>query len=313
MNTRQLQYAVLLSQIRNFSQVAEQLNISQPALSKQILNLEQELGVRLFDRRTTPLALTPAGEFFVQNAQELLYKEDQLRRSMDQFHDGELGRLIIGISPFRALYLIPDIARKVQDKYPGVQIFIQEHGSDQLRRDAADGKYDFAIVNLPVDESILDATPIEQDKLVLVVPNQMLHLLPSCTSSSHPEIDLQACKYLPFIVPSPTQEMRQLFDKFCTAADFHPRIAMEVVGLTTAWVMAHAGIGATLLPLQFICNRSADESVTLFTLKGNIYSRQPVIVTRRGQYISEYAKYAMTLLQNPSSPACPSSNKNALI
>ena len=62
MNSRQLHYAILLSQIRNFSQVAEKLDITQPALSKQILNLENELGVKLFDRNTIPLTLTPAGE-----------------------------------------------------------------------------------------------------------------------------------------------------------------------------------------------------------------------------------------------------------
>ena len=66
MNSRQLQYAIALSEIRNFSQVAEKLNISQPALSKQILSLENELGVKLFDRATTPLLVTPAGQQFIQ-------------------------------------------------------------------------------------------------------------------------------------------------------------------------------------------------------------------------------------------------------
>ena len=60
MNTRQMQYAVLLSEIRNFSQVADKLKISQPALSKQIINLENEVGVKLFDRDNSPIALTPA-------------------------------------------------------------------------------------------------------------------------------------------------------------------------------------------------------------------------------------------------------------
>jgi len=72
MNSRQLQYAIKLSEVRNFSQVAEQLNISQPALSKQILSLEQELGVKLFDRNTSPLTLTPAGDIFIEEAKNYL-------------------------------------------------------------------------------------------------------------------------------------------------------------------------------------------------------------------------------------------------
>ena len=298
MNSRQLHYAILLSQIRNFSQVAEKLDITQPALSKQILNLENELGVKLFDRNTIPLTLTPAGEHFVQEAQDLLYREDQLLRSMDKFKSGEEGRLTIGISPFRSLYLIPPVVKKIKEKFPGIQIFLHETNSDTLRKEAAEGRYDFAIINLPVDESVLDVTLIEPDTLVLAVPNTMLDGLEYAKTATLPQIDLKSCKDLPFIVVGQSQEMRQLFDKLCTAADFHPHIAMEVVGVTTAWAMSHAGIGATLLPLQFISGDQFDEKTTLFTLKDNIYSRQPAIVTRRGQFLSEYAKYAIELLSD---------------
>ena len=83
MNSRQLQYVLLLSKELNFSQVAEQLNISQPALSKQIMALEKELNVKLFDRSSIPLTLTPAGERFVSDAKELLFREEQLKRTME--------------------------------------------------------------------------------------------------------------------------------------------------------------------------------------------------------------------------------------
>ena len=76
MNYRQLQYAIALSETRNFSQVADKLKISQPALSKQILSLENDLGVKLFDRSTVPLTVTPAGEHLIREAKELLYRED---------------------------------------------------------------------------------------------------------------------------------------------------------------------------------------------------------------------------------------------
>ena len=72
MNTRQLQYVIELAKSLNFSQAAEKLGISQPALSKQILHLEEELGIKLFDRATTPKKLTPAGKQFVSGAQEML-------------------------------------------------------------------------------------------------------------------------------------------------------------------------------------------------------------------------------------------------
>lgn len=297
MNSRQLQYAIALSQVRNFSQVAEKLDITQPALSKQILNLEKELGVKLFDRNRQPLALTPAGEHFVREARELLYKEDQLLRSMERFQSGEAGRIVIGISPFRSQYLMPGILRRFREAYPGVQVVLREvSGSDLLRKEAAEGRYDFAVVNLPVDDAVLEVTPIEQDTLVLAVPNALLEGLPRAGGDRLPAVDLADCRHLPFVVVGKSQEMRQLFDKLCAGADFHPQIAVEVVGLSTAWALANAGVGAALLPLQFVGAEPPGEKVTLFTLKNNSYSRQPVIVTRRGQYLSEPARYAMGLL-----------------
>lgn len=296
MNSRQLQCAILVAQLRSFSQVAEKLNITQPALSKQILNLEKELGIRLFDRNSIPLTLTPAGDHFVREAQQLLYHEDQLLKSMDRFKSGEVGRLTIGISPFRSLYLVPEILKKVKDRYPGIQIVLHEVGSDELRKEAAEGKYDFAIVNLPVDESVLDCTPIEPDALVLAVPNELVHKIPGARVGRSTAVAFENCKELPFIVVGQTQEMRKLFDKLCAGADFYPNIAAEVVGVTTARAMACAGIGATLLPRQFAQSEHYEEKLTLFALENTPYSRQPVIVTRRGQYISEHARYAMELL-----------------
>lgn len=298
MNTRQLQYALELAKLLNFSQVAEKLNISQPALSKQILNLEKDIGIKIFDRNSTPIKITPAGEYFLREAQELLYKENQLIRSLDRFKSGKEGRLTIGISPFRSSYLMPSIAKKIQERFPGIQIFLREANSTTLRKEVAEGKYDFAIINLPIDESILDVTPIEPDTLVLTIPNTMLHLLSNPPANTLAEIDFKSCKELPFIVVGQTQEMRQLFDKLCAQSDFHPQIAMEVVGLTTAWAMSHSGIGATLLPLQFLNEASLYDNVSLFKIKNNNYLRQPAVVTRRDQYISDYAKYAINLLTN---------------
>lgn len=294
MNARQLQYAILLSETGNFSLVAEKLNISQPALSKQILSLEKELGVQLFNRNNSPSILTPAGEHFIREAKELLYKEKQLIRSLEQFKTGDMGSLSIGITPFRGSYLISDIVKKIRDKYPGIQVKLREVGSDILRKEAAEGKFDFAIINLPVDESLFDITLIEPDRLVLVVPSALAE--GEKTLDKGGKLSFSDCKHLPFVVVTPAQEMRKLFDSLCTASGVMPEIAAEVTGLVTAWEMACAGIGATLLPYQFVKNKHPDGSVTVFELKDASYLRQPAIVTLKRQYVSEYAKYAIELL-----------------
>lgn len=296
MNIRQLQYAVALSKTLNFSQEAHNQGITQPALSKQILALEKELGVQLFNRDNSPMTLTPAGEQFIRQAQELIYKEEQLLRTMEQFRTGEAGRLNIGISPFRNLCLMPDIVRKLQEKYPNIQICLHEPISDLLRKDTEDGKYDFSIVNLPVDETLLDVVLMEKEQLVLAVPNTMCATLSYDPDTPLPQIELTDCAHIPFVTAKPTQEMRRYFDLVCAKAGFHPKIAVEVTGLTSAWSMAQAGIGAALLPLQFVGNESFGQNVTLFTIKDNTFTRQPAIVMPRGRELSEPAKYAIDLL-----------------
>ena len=240
LNARQLQYAVMLSQDLNISQTAERLGLSQPALSKQILNLENELGVKLFDRNHVPMVLTPAGEYFIRKAKSMLYEQEQLLKVMDQFRSGENGRLEIGVTPFRSVYLMPEIVKVVKERYPGVQVVLQEANSTTLRKNAAEGRYDFAVVNLPVDDSLLTVMPLEPDVLVLAVPNNLLEKIPKASKSG---VDFKDCENLPFVVVGESQEMRQLFEKLCAQAGVRPTIAAEVVGVTTAWAMARAGVG----------------------------------------------------------------------
>ena len=293
MNRRQLEYVIQLAEIRNFSQLSHELGLSQPALSKQIGALEQELGVKLFDRRTTPLTLTPAGAYFVDEAKRMLYEEDQLFRTLEQFKSGEAGRLVIGVSPFRCMYLMPKIVKAIREKFPAVQVVLHEDNSTALRRDAADGKFDLAILNLPVDDSVLEAFPIESETLVLAVPNELAHTLPPVTDG---EIDLKDCKDLPFVVVGETQELRQTFDKMCAASDIHPTIAVQVASLSAALEMVNAGVGAAVLPLPFINDFPSDKQLELYTIKNYPHARQAAVVTRRGQYLSEYAQHAVELL-----------------
>ncbi len=296
MNIKQIKYVLALAETLNFSQVAEQLGISQPALSKQIQHIEKELDVKLFDRNHSPMTLTPAGEYFVRNARDLVYKEEQLYKALGQFRTGESGRLVIGITPFRSLYLMPDLVKRIRSKYPGVHVSLQEVNSVQLRKDAAEGKFDLAIVNLPVDTSLLEVTPLESDTLVLAVHSSMMDKLPQTQQGELPTVDFEQAKDLPFVVLSQGQELRQLFDGLCTATDVYPEIAAEVVGVTSAWAMARAGVGAALLPLQFVHSQNFDDNLSLYVVKNSMYSRQPVVATRRGQVKTPYAEYAISLL-----------------
>lgn len=301
MNSRQLQYVLLLSEELNFSQVAEQLNISQPALSKQIMALEKELGVKLFDRSSIPLTLTPAGESFVADAKELIFREEQLKRSMEDFKNEKKGRLEIGVSPFRCLYFMPTIIKKLREEYHNLQIILHETTSSQLHKLATDGVLDFVIMNLPVDEALLDIIPLKPERLVLAVPENLQHLIAEDSVSESDvlqTIDFSKCEKLPFITLSAQQELRQLFDKLCLTSGLRAEITTEVIGITSAWAMARAGVGATVLPLQFIKDNAIKDNLKYYFIDSESTLRHPAVVTRKGQHISKYAKSAIEILKN---------------
>jgi DNA-binding transcriptional LysR family regulator len=132
------------------------------------------------------------------------------------------------------------------------------------------------------------------DELILAVPAEMEHLVSKAAVNG--QLRLHDCAQLPFVVVGKHQEMRQLFDKLCSQGDFTPNISAEVVGISTAWAMATAGVGAALLPRQFVNSKQFNSNLVLYAIEDCTYIRQPAVVTRRGQYLPEYAKYAIGLL-----------------
>lgn len=295
MNTRQRQYAVVLSETRNFSTAAEKLGISQPALSKQIIALENELGIKLFDRSTNPLELTAAGEFFVKKAKELLFEEDLMLKTIECYKTGEKGKLVIGVSPFRSLYMMPDLIRALKEKFPSLDIFLEEFCLSELQKGLMEGKYDFAIVNLPVDEAKFEIIPLEQDVLVVAVPEHMVGLLEGDISENG-KITLSQCKKLPFSLIGEEQELRVFFDKLCAIERMKPNIIAEVTGVTTTREMVREGIAAAFLPKQFLKKDVKRGGIKVFEVKNNNYVRRPAIILRRGQFVSRYAQEAINEL-----------------
>ncbi len=298
MNSRQLQYAIMLAKDLNFSQVAEKLNISQPALSKQILSLESELGVKLFDRSTSPMTLTAAGECFINDAREILFREDQLKRKMEEYSSGEKGRLIIGVSPFRSFWLLPEIVKKLKEKFDGLKIIIRELSSGPLHDGAINGEFDFAIINLPVDRSKLDVYPMQEEPVILACHKDIAKNIPGSypEDSSLPEVDLTECADIPFVLLTKKQELRRLFDEIATSEGLDAKDITEVVSITTAWAMVNEGVGATILPMKFAEEGRTGSDIEFFALKHDTPVRRPVVVTKKGQHISKYAEYAINLL-----------------
>lgn len=289
----------MLAKTRNFSQAAQNFDMSQPAFSKHIISLENEVGIKLFDRSTNPLTLTPAGEFFIEKAQKLVFQEDNLLKNLEKFKTGEMGKLVIGAVPFRSSYMMPALIKKIKDRFPLLKVELREYGLSILKEELLGGEYDFAIMNLPVAEPEFETIPLEKDVLVLAVPQKYECLVKTNKRGSIK--DLSTVENIPFVTVGKEQEMRKLFDALCIEGNIEPNIYATVTGIATAWEVVKNGEAATIIPRQFAQARGNLDGVKLFEIENIPYIRQPAVVTRKGQFVSGYAKYAIEELTKKSS------------
>ena len=133
MEMHQLRYVVAVARARNFSRAAEQCHVSQPSLSQQIQKLEEELGERLFDRMKREAKLTPHGEAFLPRALKILEEVDVAKREASDAHRLLRGRVIVGVLPTIAPYLLPAVLVDFAKEFPGVEIVVQGNYLDMLK------------------------------------------------------------------------------------------------------------------------------------------------------------------------------------
>jgi len=126
---KQLQYVLKVAECRNITKAAEQLYVSQPALSSFLAKTEEELGAKIFNRNTTPLTLTQAGECYVKTAKRILALQDTLKRDVENLNACREGVIRIALSDMRATFLLPFVLPEFKQLYPNVQLKTLESSS----------------------------------------------------------------------------------------------------------------------------------------------------------------------------------------
>jgi DNA-binding transcriptional LysR family regulator len=170
MELRHLRYFVVVAEELNFRRAAERLRIAQPAVSAQIKSLEEKLGVRLFERTTRSVLLTPAGRGFLDEARRVLGAAAQAEQAAHQAHHGIVGSLRLGVIPPATSPRLAKVLRHFHQGFPGVQLALMELTSaEQLRRLRA-GELDFGLLRPPVTFPELKWRFAEQSHQVLAAP-----------------------------------------------------------------------------------------------------------------------------------------------
>lgn len=170
MELRHLRYFVAVAEELNFRRAAERLRVAQPALSAQIKSLEEELGVRLFERTTRSVLLTQTGQVFLNEARGILSATTQAEQLVRKAEHGLVGTLRVGVIPPSMGPLLARVLRHFHQKYPGVQLSLSALTSaEQLRRLRA-GELDVGMLRPPANSPELEMRFVEQSDMILAAP-----------------------------------------------------------------------------------------------------------------------------------------------
>jgi DNA-binding transcriptional LysR family regulator len=243
MELRHFRYVVAVADTLHFGRAAERLHISQPPLSQQIKQLEDELGVRLFDRTQRRVQLTAAGELFVQEARLVLTQVDHAGRVGERIRQGEEGQLFIGVAgPADADYFI-DIMRTFAKRHPQVRIIVRNMSTSEQVRAIQEKRLHAGFVTPPIDDPDLVFETVLHEPIVLAVPRGHALALRS-------RVPLTALANESLILFSRAMGPG-FFDAIasaCRSAGFSLGARHEVDNLHSAYGLVAAGLGVSFVP-----------------------------------------------------------------
>lgn len=170
MDFRQLRTFIEVAKLKSFSKAAQKLFLTQPTVSSQILNLEEELGCKLFDRMGKNITLTQAGQIFYDKAIEIINTYDNLKFVIDEYNNSIVGTLDITCSSVPRKHFLPKVISEFNLQYKDVKYRISELDSKKVIDNIVDGYYDFGIVGTEYDMPNINFVPLMKDELVLISP-----------------------------------------------------------------------------------------------------------------------------------------------
>ena len=242
MNLNQLQYFVALARVQHFGKAAESLGITQPSFSYAIAQLEEELGVMLFDRKGRPPALTEEGPLFLDYAERSLDILDHGVREMRRIAAGQ-GTIRMGFLRTLGLSFVPDLASDfLKTCEPGTVRFEFHSGLSQpLLQELKEDIFDVVFCTKMEDDPLIEYVPVSRQDLVLIVPEG--HPLAGCRETA-----LEETIPYPQIFFSPCSGLRPVIDQLFEKTGKKPKIAYEVEEDQVIAGLVSRGFGIAVVP-----------------------------------------------------------------
>ncbi|MEQ9463800.1 MAG: LysR family transcriptional regulator [Haliea sp.] len=287
---KQLRAFVAVARSRSFAEACGVLNLSQPALSVTIRNLEEAVGGRLLARTTRTLALTPEGSQFLPVAQRLLA---DWSAALEDLHDTfalRRGRLAIASMPSFASTTLPDLLQRFRQLHPEINITVHDVIAEDVVAMVRSGRVEAGIAFDPGMAEDLQFTPLFSDRFVAALP------------AGHPLLRRRQLRWSalgeePFIALQHPSSIRSLLEQSLAASGISLRIEVETNHLVTIGRMVASGLGVSAMPT--LCRQQLRElGVHTRPLLAPVIERRVGIVTRRRYPLSGPASALVSILRD---------------
>ncbi|WP_457668936.1 LysR family transcriptional regulator [Thiolapillus sp.] len=269
----------------SFSAAAQQLYLTQPAVSKRLAALEAELGIKLFDRIGRHVRLTHAGEVLLPKAREILLQTQDMKHLASSLQTEISGALLLGTSHHIGLHRLPPILRAFRNRFPAVDLDIRFMDSEAACMAVEKGELEMAIVTLPTEAlPHLETRELWEDELCFVASEE--HELAGAT-----KVPLERLTHYPAVLPGPTTYTRSILEQALQDHDLEITLGMFTNYMETLKMLSEINLGWTLLPKTMLAQ--ADLVILPVDLK---LSRSLGLVTHTGRTLSNPARALISCL-----------------
>ncbi|PSL14648.1 LysR family transcriptional regulator [Marinobacterium halophilum] len=273
---RHIHYFLAVAEHRNFTRAASAMHVSQPALSQQIKQLEENLGTRLFDRSGRSIALTDAGEVYARYARRALQDLDAGKRAIHDVSDLSRGLLRIAITPTFTPYLIGPLVRTFHERHAHIRLQVEEMSQERMEERLLEDDFDLGIAFADVHSRDIESRPLLEERLALVVNRD--HPL-----ANRQQIDAQTLGTLSLVLLNTEFATREQIDRYCRQHALHPQVMMEANSVSAVIEMVRHTPLASLLPAQ-VAQERAD--LLALPLTPTELTRTAVLLLRKDAYRS---------------------------
>ncbi len=284
MEIRQLKAFLAIAETKTFTAGARRVNVTQAAISMQIRQLEDELGLRLFTRTPRRVILTEAGEHLLERARKILREHDAAVAEIAELAGAEHGRLRIGsASAMFATHQLPSILQNLRETYPNAEITVSSGTSQALVDKILHGDVDIAFVSLPVENLHVTTDLLFSDEIVAITH-------PAHSLADKRSISAAGLAVEPLILGEKGGNTRRLIDDFFDAANVHPNVVMELSRQEAINQMVENNMGVGIAGAKTVAKEIKEGRLASWLIEGAEIKWDLGLARLKGGYFSPIAK-----------------------